>query len=540
MRTTTLKDRPGYRLTLHQHAEDSEVLLVSFGSVGSGISRKGFGTNLAKKYGYDNVYVAQRRGSQYQELQAEEFREALAPYLDQYGRVVAYGASLGGYAAVYFGGPIGAHIVAVSPHNSAHPLIDRSSFTLLPFTHREISENPASPHAPIIVTDPTRHDDQEFIDRLILPAYPDLRRVEFPYASHSVLESFKEQGSVSALVRPMIERGEVPAIELNHEGSATWHSEKGRVLAASGETAKAEQHLRAALEIKPDKKGAARSLVQVLAAQGRTEEIQQLQETLQNQVTRRWLPFPAGWTTGRVSTPKLPDRFNRYSRAVTVEPGASRRVAEQPGYLITLTRRKNPTDTLLIAFPRAFTDKAKAGLGTRFARREGYDYLYVSQRKASFYQELPLEAFRAAAEPYLHRYRRIIALGIGAGGYAALYYAAGLGNAQVLAFNPFHPKHPELTGRQYGEDGFYHQPMTGHASTAEISVVYDPASRKQSRFIAKAVTRAYPEANLLEFPGSGASTLDALRKSGTAAQVLRSLINSEVRTTENLKTLLHR
>lgn len=515
----TLREHPGYRITLHRHADPARILLISFGSVGSRLSPGGFGTRLAGKYGYDNIYAAQRPGSQYQELQAEELCEAVAPYLDNYDRVVSYGASLGGYAAVYYGGPLGARIVAVSPHNSAHPLIDRSSFRLLPFTHREIADNPASEHSPIIISDPTRGDDQEFINRLILPAYPELRRVEVPYASHSVLEAFQEQGKVSQLIRPMLEHGEIPEVELDHVGSATWYAEKGRTLAVAGEADQAEQHLRAALEIDPGKKSAVRELVQLLGAQGRGNEIAELEARLQSKASQEWLPFPAGWATGRVSRPMLHEDYDMTTRAIEVDPGRSRRIAQQPGYLLTLNRRDDPADILLIAFPRAFTDKRKSGFGTGIARRQGWDCLYVSQRKGSYYQELSLEAFTAAVTPYLGRYRRVLVVGRGAGAYAALYYCGGL-DATIIAWNPINVDHPRMAG-----DAFCHKSMHEvPTSAAQTTVVYDSAAPRQRRFLRRVISKAYPQLSTIDLPGTGRDAWGALAEAGTAESALLSLI----------------
>lgn len=519
---SALKEHPGYRITLHQQPEPAAMLLVSFGSVGSRLTPDGFGTPIARKYGYDNIYVAQRPSTQYQELPVEELCAGVAPYLENYDRVVSYGASLGGYAAVYYGGPIGAHIVAVSPHNSAHPLIARPSISMLPYTHREIAENPASEHAPIIISDPTRHDDQEFINRLILPAYPELRRVEYPYASHSVLEAFNEQGLVTELMRPMLERGEIPDVPLNHEGSATWHSEMGRALAAEGQTDQAEHHLRSAVEMKPGSKPAVRQLVLLLGAQGREADIDELERSLQARTQQRWLPFPPGWVAGKVSRPLLPEHFDMTSRAVEVGPGKSKSIARQPGYRMVLKRREIPADTLLISFARAFTDTGSTGFGVSFARAQGWDCLYVSQRKASYYQELSLEAFTAAVTPYLGRYQRVIAVGRGAGAYAALHYCGGL-DADIIAFNPINVNHPRLAGEH-----FYHAPMAEvPTSAAQATVVYDSEVPRQRRFLRRVISTAYPQVAAVDMPGTGKDTWSVLSEEGSAESALLSLLRSQ-------------
>lgn len=101
-----LRDHPGYRISFHPSGGSARILLISFGAVNSMISTRGWGVDFAAKHGYDNIYVSQRTLSQYQDLPLQDFQETVAPYAARYDRVVTYGASLGGYCAIYYGGSI--------------------------------------------------------------------------------------------------------------------------------------------------------------------------------------------------------------------------------------------------------------------------------------------------------------------------------------------------------------------------------------------------------------------------------------------------
>lgn len=500
-------------------------MLITFGAVSSGITARGWGTEFSLKQGYDNIYVAQREGSQYQDLPLEDFRQAVAPVAAQYDRVITYGASLGGYAAIYYGGVIDAEIVSVSPHNSAHPLIHRQSFRKLPFAHAEIRDNPVSSRMLTVVYDPTLPNDVAFIDYLVRPAYPDLREVEFPHGGHALLNTLKVDGVLKDFVVPLLERGEVVPVELRRQGSRIWNAEYGRDLLQQNRWEEAEKHLRTSVELKLNKH-AARSLAKLYGRSGRRSEMQELNQWLEEQRLRQkvsrpaWLPMSEWWFKDRPATAFEAGTYIEGKRPKPYAPPGKRTVlARQPGYMFTLHRQEELSDTLLIFFGRTRSGLKYRGAGRGLAQQLGADYLYVAQREGSNYQELSRESFYAVVEPLLEDYRNVLALGSGLGGYAALYYGPAV-NARVLAFSPYVQGHPELSSKS--DAPFQHTAL--QSGGRDVAIAWNPDRTSQQRMVDRVLRSAFPEAEYLAFRSETLSTYDHLHKSDGLQEFVRSRI----------------
>lgn len=519
-----LRDHPGYRISFHPSGRSARILLITFGSVSSGITTRGWGTGFAAKHGYDNIYVAQRKSSQYQDLPLEDFKAAVEPYIDRYERVITYGASLGGYCAIYYGGCIDAQIIAISPHNSVHPLIGRKSFVLLPFAHRQIAENPRSSLKPIIAYDPTLPDDQAFIDYLIRPTYPELRLARFPHGGHALLETMNNDGVLADFILPLIEKDQIVPVTLRREGSRIWHAEYGRDLIQQKRFDDAETHLRTSFRLEMNKH-AARGLAKVYALTGRAEDHPELNGWFENERLRQGKPLPQ-WLPVAESVffdgPRTAFAAGTYTidgpPKLVVNPGMRKRLARQPGYSLTYHGAPVPSRSLVIGFGRATVGLNKSGMGRTFTREHGLDYVYVGQRKGSDYQELSLESFRAAMAPILDRYDHILTMGVGLGGYAALYYGGSIG-ARVVALNPVLGRHPQLPKPSDGP--YLHKPLTDVPIPAgEPIVVWDPARPRQNRFIRNVVKPAFPQASYYPLKTNSPVAYGPLRQSGKLDELL--------------------
>lgn len=527
-----LRDWPGYRLTFHRARQPSRTLLITFDSITSDIASSGFGTAFAAKMGYDHIFVAQRKKSQYQDLPLEDFKTLVLPYSSQYERVFTYGASLGGYCAVYYGGSIDAQIVAVSPHNSAHPLIRRNGFRHLPFSHKEIIENPISGKSPIIVYDPKLHDDQAFIDELILPAYPSARLAPIPYASHNVLASLRLSDQLSRFVKNLLENDQVVPVQLKTDGNYIWHAQYGYdLISRNDDLAEGERHLWRSLNLRYTKE-AVRALAYLLFQQERKDELQALEKNAERQLSKKekkpwWLPFPKGWLTGAPETVASAGTYRKHNPLPPKErvvPGESLTLANQSGYRITFRRAEAPSKLLLICYGTVSSGLSSTGFGSAFAKKEGYDYIYVAQKKDSYYQELSLEAFCAAVRPYTEGYDRVISYGGSLGGYAALYYGGSL-NASIIAAAPKNPAHPLIRRKKHESIIITHPPLE-RLPTSSISpvILLDPKHEEDVTFIDGVVQPAYPDAQYLQFPYAGHSILHSLLMGGKLKQFIVPLI----------------
>lgn len=225
---TVLADHADYRITLHRAADaPTERLVVTFGGQPSGISDKGFGTDFALAGGWDTVFVAQRYGTQYQGLPVEAFRDALSGAI--LGRdVIAYGSSLGAYAACYYGGSIDARIVAAAPMLPAWPPLRNHAYAGLRLQHRDMREGPLSRRDPVVLYDPMVLPDRRMIEEMIRPAYPGLREFRVPFGGHTVLVTLSRAGLLKPVIRALFDRDELIEVEVPTEGSPIWHFQRGK------------------------------------------------------------------------------------------------------------------------------------------------------------------------------------------------------------------------------------------------------------------------------------------------------------------------
>src|SRR5690554_7567686 len=85
------------KITYHQRRTSSDIVIVAFGEIDSGLSEAGFASSLCFELGYDYVYVAQKKFTQYQRLSSSELYSALRPIIGK--KIITYGSSLGAYCA---------------------------------------------------------------------------------------------------------------------------------------------------------------------------------------------------------------------------------------------------------------------------------------------------------------------------------------------------------------------------------------------------------------------------------------------------------
>lgn len=248
----TLADHPDYRITLHQAgSKRSKICLVTFGGQPSDLADAGFGTEFALKNGWDTIYVAQRYGTQYQGLSVEAFKAAVAPAVRRRDPV-CYGPSLGGYAALYYGGSINARIIAGAPMLPAWRPLKNRAYAALPMTHSELIDVPRSKKAPVVIYDPSMPAHRRVVDDMIRPAYPDLRAVEYLHAGDTVLVTMQNTRQLKPWITTLITEDRLIPVEPLQEGSANYHRTRGKLLRASNPAA-ATQELRRALEIEPSR-----------------------------------------------------------------------------------------------------------------------------------------------------------------------------------------------------------------------------------------------------------------------------------------------
>lgn len=221
-----IADTPGYRVVFYRQAVKPNKLIITFDAHGHDIRDVGFGCDVSLESGFDNLFISHRLNSQYQELSLDEFADHVLPLVEGYD-VYTYGSSLGGYCAIYYAGVINAKAIALSPRNSAHPSINSSYFSHVTFSHTDLVKSPSSQHPPVILYDHVQEIDRRFIHDFIVPAYPEARLVDMPYAGHLIAEALLELGLLKTVVLDLINHDVIDSIDLSQYDSSYWCAEVG-------------------------------------------------------------------------------------------------------------------------------------------------------------------------------------------------------------------------------------------------------------------------------------------------------------------------
>ncbi len=230
MQTETLASHDDYLITLHRAGETpSKKLVITFGLLPSGKTPAGFGTSFLLKKGYDTIYVAQERGTQYQGLSQAAFFEAVADQcIDR--DVVTYGSSLGGYAALYYGGCLDARIIAAAPMLPAWPPLEHPNFPDFRIAHEELWDASRSLKPPVAIYDMHLRFDCMMIDEMVLRAYPNARLVKLEHTGHIVLKAIQRAGQLTPFLLRLIEDDEIIPLDLPTEDCALWTFGRGKLL----------------------------------------------------------------------------------------------------------------------------------------------------------------------------------------------------------------------------------------------------------------------------------------------------------------------
>ena len=95
---------------------DSCVVTFDSHSENLSLGRPGFQQGFLRKSGMDAIHVISNRNNGYQVADLPQLCSKVSELTQAYRRVVAYGMSMGAYAAIRYGGWAGAHVaLAISP-----------------------------------------------------------------------------------------------------------------------------------------------------------------------------------------------------------------------------------------------------------------------------------------------------------------------------------------------------------------------------------------------------------------------------------------
>lgn len=168
------------------------------------LDRPAFGEEAFAQAGISAIHVVNRRNSWYQEPEWREMVAAITRAATPYRRVLAYGSSMGGYAALRFGKMIGATTaLAISPQYSLHPgkadFDTRWAKALRGNRWQPELAGPLPADLPaVVVYDPAHALDRRHVG-LIACEMP-VRRIALPYSGHPSGGYLAECG----LLRPLV------------------------------------------------------------------------------------------------------------------------------------------------------------------------------------------------------------------------------------------------------------------------------------------------------------------------------------------------
>ncbi|MGE7932219.1 hypothetical protein [Viridibacillus arvi] len=227
-RKVTLFDNGESRIEFYKFIEPTNTVFATFDSIDKTWERTPFAFNLLKKKRVDLISLRRRTTKNYhQDISREEYYETVAKLADGYEKKFAYGTSLGGYSALYFGSTIDCNILALSPRNSAHPNHGTKMRVETVFQHE--LQHPYNPRiTPTIIYDPKDSIDRKYMKKVIRKAYPNAKYIYYPYAGHRISIYLSQIGVLKDIVNRFMAEEPIPNYERTLRSKST---EYHRILA---------------------------------------------------------------------------------------------------------------------------------------------------------------------------------------------------------------------------------------------------------------------------------------------------------------------
>ena len=260
---------------------DSPTCVITFDSYSDdrGLDRQGFGEEFFRSRSVDAIHFIGRENDWYQYAETPAATAAVAQLAKGYDRVVAYGSSMGGYAAIRFGGMAGASVaLAISPQFSIDPRTARFERRWKHDSDRIDFSLERTLRAPFVETSYIVYDPLD-ADRRHAELFRRRTRVidvRLPNVGHPATGAIAESGLLTDLVVDVVnDRLDVSAITRRvleaHEGSPQHHYVmSGRARLRRNRLA----HAARATAMAPEHFGFAAHYASLLAAAGRFEEAQ--------------------------------------------------------------------------------------------------------------------------------------------------------------------------------------------------------------------------------------------------------------------------
>lgn len=201
-------------------AADVSRWVVTFDNygIGHGFDRAGFGQEFLRQAGVSAIHVMGAREDWYQYPEMAAAMAAVREATAGAERVMTYGSSMGGYAAIRFADAAGAHaVLALSPQYSIDPQKMPSEKRWLQDSQRiswrpEIDGRIICGARPVVVFDPLEDGAQVARIQDDIDIWP----IRLPYVSHPASTYLAETGLLKSLVLQALS-GEFDAVRFGGE-----------------------------------------------------------------------------------------------------------------------------------------------------------------------------------------------------------------------------------------------------------------------------------------------------------------------------------
>ncbi|MFA8439503.1 tetratricopeptide repeat protein [Pueribacillus sp. YX66] len=217
------KDKKGYRkfvifnngetrIEFNKKLQRTETIVITFDSLNMVWKNPSFAFKLLSRQNVDILAVRKKRPkSHHQDLSIEEFKKAVHPMIRNYHQKVAYGYSLGGYCALYYGSSIDrCTILSLAPRLSIHPRYGKPE-EIEKFKFKHSLKLPSNLSVnPIIAYDPKQKMDNTFVKEEIVQAFPNAELVEIPYGGHGIAPHLLRMGQLKEFVLTVVNDNEIP------------------------------------------------------------------------------------------------------------------------------------------------------------------------------------------------------------------------------------------------------------------------------------------------------------------------------------------
>jgi Tfp pilus assembly protein PilF len=215
-------------------------------------------------------------------LTRDAFEAAVTPVAQRYARVIAYGSSLGAYAALYFGRDQPWTVIASSPRVSVHPEFGDPSWQQRgTWQHERFrADRQARCHA-VILYDPYDRIDRNYLRGEVLQQFPHAEVMRIPFAGHPVNNFLGDIGFIAPYVRAVVAGEPPPQLQrrAHRVRSANYHQVLALLCVQRGHVTWAEPLARRAVELAPTRMLMQRTMGLVQLEQGRWSEAQATLET---------------------------------------------------------------------------------------------------------------------------------------------------------------------------------------------------------------------------------------------------------------------